>query len=188
MSNPFNPTYPYSNPYMNNNPYFQPQMGAISPQFGSMPQMQGVAPTNPMQAQQPVQPQQTAQMPIKTNKILVTSLDDALNRPAEPNSANVYYHQDEPFAFQIYTDWEGKKIPRVFVIDEISVEEMQKRIRGVKEKDLKGFVTESDLNECLSKFEEKIVQYVKQNVPPIMKPKKREITADKNEDLSEIKE
>lgn len=46
------------------------------------------------QPYQQFQPQQAAQP--KTNKVFVTSLDDALSRVCEPNSEMLYLHQDEP--------------------------------------------------------------------------------------------
>ena len=58
------------------------------------------------QAYQP-QPQQPIQM--RTNKIFVTSLEDALNRYADPNTIIVYRHQDEKFEYEITTDSYGKK-------------------------------------------------------------------------------
>lgn len=61
------------------NPYMQPQM------------------------QQPVQPQ------IRTNKIFVTSFEEAMGRYAEPNSIMVYLHQNQPIMYEINTDQFGKK-------------------------------------------------------------------------------
>lgn len=46
---------------------------------------------------------------MRTNKIFVTSLEDALNRFAEPNTIIVYRHQDEKFEYEIMTDSQGKK-------------------------------------------------------------------------------
>ena len=52
-----------------------------------------------MQQPQP-QPQPSMQMqqaiPVKTNKIFITSIEDAMARYAEPNSEIVYLHQDKP--------------------------------------------------------------------------------------------
>ena len=45
----------------------------------------------------------------KTNKILVVSLEDALNRYAEPNSEMIYVNQDQPILYQVRTDYIGKK-------------------------------------------------------------------------------
>lgn len=53
--------------------------------------------------------QQTQPAPMRTNKIFVTSLEDALNRYAEPNTIMVYRHQDEKFEYEIITDGQGKK-------------------------------------------------------------------------------
>ena len=53
---------------------------------------------------------------IRTNKIFVTSLEDALNRYAEPNTVMVYRHQDEKFEYEIMTDAQGKKSYKTFVL------------------------------------------------------------------------
>lgn len=58
---------------------------------------------NNLQPQAPQPPQ------MRTNKIFVTSLEDALNRYAEPNTVIVYRHQDEKFEYEIMTDSQGKK-------------------------------------------------------------------------------
>ena len=49
----------------------------------------------------------------QTNKIYVTSLEDAMARYASPNSTMIYVLQDESILFEIYTDMQGKKVPRV---------------------------------------------------------------------------
>ena len=63
----------------NNNPFVQPQMP------------------------QPMQPQ------IRTNKIFVTSFEEAMGRYADPNSIMVYLHQNQPILYEISTDQYGKK-------------------------------------------------------------------------------
>ncbi len=47
-----------------------------------------------------------------TNKIYVTSLEDAMQRYASPNSTMIYVLQDENALFEIYTDPQGKKFRR----------------------------------------------------------------------------
>ena len=94
--------------------YFgQPAYGNMN-YGGYIPQMNYGQQQPPVQ---PVQPQmQQAQSLPKTNKIFVTSLDDALNRPAEYNSVMVYIHQDKPLLFEITTDPFGKKTHKTFTI------------------------------------------------------------------------
>ncbi len=62
------------------------------------------------------QPQmQTVPQPqFQTNKIFVTSLEEALARPAEPNTEIIYLHQTEPLLFQISTDLQRKKTALTF--------------------------------------------------------------------------
>lgn len=105
--------YPFYNPYMSNmqgNPYAQPQVpfGAVN------------APVMPQIPQPPINttPQQyTAQngiQPPKTNKLFVTSVEEAMARPVEPNTELVYLHQDQPLLIEVYTDAQGKKTPQLF--------------------------------------------------------------------------
>ncbi len=80
--------------------------------FGNyIPQMQ-----TPMQYAQYQMSQNTQPMPPRTNKIFVTSLEDAMSKPAEPNTEIIYLHQTEPLLFQIYTDMQGKKSASVFTL------------------------------------------------------------------------
>lgn len=65
------------------------------------------------------QPQMT-QQPMRTNKIFVTSLEDALNRYAEPNTIMVYRHQDEKFEYEITTDVQGKKTYKTLQLSDYS--------------------------------------------------------------------
>ena len=58
---------------------------------------------------QPQMAQQTQPAQMRTNKIFVTSLEDALNRYAEPNTIMIYRHQDENFEYEIITDGQGRK-------------------------------------------------------------------------------
>jgi hypothetical protein len=51
--------------------------------------------------------------PPVTNKIYVTSLEDALNRYANPNTVLIYILQDETMLFEITTDSQGKKTYKV---------------------------------------------------------------------------
>lgn len=57
--------------------------------------------------QQQVQPQ------LKTNKVWVTSLEDAMARSVEPNSEYIYLHQDKPLLIEVKTDSQGRKTTRV---------------------------------------------------------------------------
>lgn len=57
--------------------------------------------------QQQVQPQP------KTNKVWVTSLEDAMARSVEPNSEYIYLHQDKPLLIEVKTDGQGRKTTRV---------------------------------------------------------------------------
>ena len=66
------------------------------------------------------QPQVQQQQPImpKTNKVFVTSLDDAMARAVEPNSETLYLHQDRNLIFDIKTDMQGKKTWKAYEFKE----------------------------------------------------------------------
>ena len=83
----------------------------------------------------------------KTNKIFVTSLEDALNRFSEANSEVVYLHQDENLLFEIKTDMQGKKTFKVYSLSAYQpVEE--------KTAPTEDFVTRKEFDELLGRFEE----------------------------------
>ncbi len=85
------------------------------------------------------QPLQSIPLPPKTTKIYVTSQEDALSRPAEPNSQISYFHQNGKMLFEVYTDQWGRKQLQAYMItpyvettevkDDIAVE-----IKGLKER------------------------------------------------------
>lgn len=68
---------------------------------------------------------------LRTNKVFVTSLEDALNRYAEPNTIMVYRHQDEKFEYEVMTDMQGKKTYKTLALSEYSGVEPQKNDGGV---------------------------------------------------------
>lgn len=65
-------------------------------------------------------------MQMRTNKIFVTSLEDALNRYAEPNTIMVYRHQDEKYEYEIMTDSQGKKSYKTLVLGDFSAQNSEK--------------------------------------------------------------
>jgi len=81
-----------------NNPYGIGYGNGYMPNYGSY---NAYAPTQPIQTAQPSQPM--------TNKIYVTSAEDALSRFASPNTINVFFLQDESMIFEVTTDIQGKK-------------------------------------------------------------------------------
>ena len=68
---------------------------------------------------------------MRTNKIFVTSLEDALNRYAEPNTIIVYRHQNEKFEYEIMTDSQGKKTYKTLQIAEYSTTSEDKRAGAI---------------------------------------------------------
>lgn len=69
--------------------------------------------TNPYAPQTPLTMANTPLQP-QTNKIYVTSGDDALNRFAQPNSVTMYVQQDETAIFEVATDQQGRKSIKTF--------------------------------------------------------------------------
>ena len=88
----------------------------------------------------PVYPAQQVQP--TTNKIYVTSLEDALQRYASPNSTMIYVLQDESTIFEVFTDMQGKKVPKV-----------KKLVDFAPEGDGGGFVSRAEFEELKQKFE-----------------------------------
>lgn len=106
--------------------YYGNQYGGYGNQYGYQP---SVTPSYPT-----VQP--------TTNKIYVTSLEDALQRYASPNSTMIYVLQDESALFEVYTDPQGKKIPKV-----------KKLVDFAPENEGGGFVSRAEFDELKQKFE-----------------------------------
>lgn len=77
--------------------------------------------------------QQPVVQPPKTNKIFVTSLDEALSRPAEPNTEIVYLHQNEPLLFQITTDLQGKKTFKSFQLTPLEQAQKKEELSVLRE-------------------------------------------------------
>lgn len=63
----------------------------------------------------PVRPaQQVPQMPPpRHNKLIVTSLEEAMARPADPNTVITYFHQDGNVEYEVYTDFSNYKRYRI---------------------------------------------------------------------------
>lgn len=76
-----------------------PAPSIYSPGFGGMQQQQA---------------QQQQQATPVTNKIYVTSFEDAMNRFAQPNSIYIYVLQDETKIFEIATDSQGRKLAKTY--------------------------------------------------------------------------
>lgn len=106
------------------------------------------------------QPQMIQQQPapMRTNKIFVTSLEDALGRYAEPNTLIVYRHQDEKFEYEIMTDAQGKKSYKTLQLGDYSAiqGEKQEEVTTISKKEfnvLKGRI-EALESEVLKKYKE----------------------------------
>lgn len=93
------------------------------------------------------------QSPIKTNKVFVTSLEDALARPAEIGSEYIYLHQDKPLLYEVKTDMQGRK---TYTVLELS--QPQNKSQREEEKADISTITKEDFGalqaEILAKIEE----------------------------------
>ena len=113
------------------------QNGYMAQPLQDYPNMRSIFGSNPPNANQyyngnnvnQVQPQ-APQPQIQSNKLLVTSLEEALTRNAPLNSKIVYIHQDENLEFEIFTDINGRKTYTVFKRI-IETEENRKQNSGV---------------------------------------------------------
>lgn len=74
-------------------------------------------------------PQMAQPTQMRTNKIFVTSLQDALNRYADPNTVILYCHQDEQLEYEITTDNQGKKTYKTLEIRPYSAPQDTKQER-----------------------------------------------------------
>ena len=105
------------------------------------------APQMPTQAPQSYFGAQPTQSSIRTNKIFVTSLEDALNRNAEPNSEVVYLHQDQNLLFEIKTDMQGRKTYQTYQFAPYKAE-------STAPVEAPTFVTKKEFDELVQKVNE----------------------------------
>lgn len=77
-----------------------------------------------------------------TNKIYVTSAEDAMQRFANPNSVMVYVLQDESAIFEVYTDAQGRKTVKA-----------KKLVDYTAEADRGGYVTRAEFEELKGRLE-----------------------------------
>lgn len=87
----------YNYPYFNNWPSNYSQINSVNSGYQQPPQM-------PQQTFQ-----QPPQMPYKTNKLVVTSLDEAMMRSSELNSDTVYFDQNKDVLYNVKVDSRGYK-------------------------------------------------------------------------------
>lgn len=117
--------YNYTNPSMNyGSNYASPTY--YTPQYGNYQQ-----------------PQQTQPL---TNKLYVTSVEDALSRFANPNTVTVYFLQDESTIFEVTTDAQGKKNYRARKLTDVS-DEPKKKDAPI------DYVTRTEFDDFRSKIE-----------------------------------
>ena len=104
---------------------------------------------------QPQMTQQPQPTQMRTNKIFVTSLEDALNRYAEPNTIMVYRHQDEKFEYEIITDAQGKKNYKTLQLVDYSAQKEEKQPLILREEidDIKNRLDGLE-SEVLKKYKE----------------------------------
>lgn len=82
-----------------------------------------------------------------TNKIYVTSAEDALSRFAAPNTVTVYFLQDESTIFEVATDFQGKKNIRTRKLSDV---EPQKQAEAPS---ADNFITRKEFDDFKSKLE-----------------------------------
>ncbi len=108
-----------------------------------------------------VQPQ-TQQQPL-TNKIYVTSAEDALSRFASPNTVTAYFLQDESAVFEVTTDIQGKKNLRVRKLTDVTEETKKQNIPV-------DYVTREEFDDFRTKLEKAMTATAK--------AKKKEVSSD----------
>lgn len=118
----YTPAYPQNNNYPNsyNNGYNSaqtPNTQASQQPLQNAPQMPQISPYN--------------NMPIKTNKLFVTGVEEAINRSTEFNSETIFFHQDLPVLYEVIVDGKGRK--EVYTYDV----KAQSNTQQSKEEDIK---------------------------------------------------
>lgn len=116
-------------------------------------------PMTPMQAQQMgmqqgmLSQQQMAQMqsyqaaPIKTNKLFVTGVEEAINRSTEFNSETIYFHQDLPVMYEVAVDGKGRKEVYTFdVTSQNNTQQNKETNTNSKKIELTNYVTIDEFN------------------------------------------
>lgn len=128
--------------------------------LGATPYM----PNQPMQPQgvQPIQNNaQMAQMspyqgvPIKTNKLFVTGVEEAINRSTEFNSETIYFHQDLPIMYEVAVDMKGRKEVYTYDVKAQSNPQQNKETNEnaqQKQLDLTGYVTVDEFNDLKENY------------------------------------
>lgn len=116
--------------------------------------------TSPYQQQMQMQgyQQQQAmqqQMPLRTNKIFVTSIEEAMSKYADPNTEIVYYHQDKPMLIEVKTDIQGRKTCNVF---DLSAHQEDKAIPVVA-----AGITREEIEKIVQEEIEKAIERKKKN-------------------------
>ena len=79
-----------------------------------------------------------------TNKIYVTSSEDALSRFAIPNTITVYFLQDESTLFEVVTDVQGKKNIRARKLVDIAP---QKEEKSEDKAPMNNYITREEFDE-----------------------------------------
>lgn len=82
--------------------------------------------------------------PVRSNKIYVTDANDAMTRPALPDTLMLYVQQDESAIHEVYTDPQGRKMIKTRTFSDI-----------VKEKntDSQSMVTRKEFEELKAAVE-----------------------------------
>lgn len=141
--------YPYGQTYTN--PYLS---APYAPNYNVAPPVQPIyqqqanvtqnAPQTIMQAPQP---------PMQSNKVYVTSFEDAMNRYAMPNTLMVYRLQDESLEFEVTTDMSGKKTCRTYALKDNDTNTSTAKNPQ--------YVTQEQLKEQIKPLYDKLDEYIK---------------------------
>lgn len=187
--NSYNPnytpqTYMQNNNYSNyNNAYNQPQMPNQA-----MPQQ----PIQNNQQAQQMQMQPYNNIPVKTNKLFVTSVDEAINRSTEFNTETIYFHQDLPIMYEVAVDGKGRKEVYTYDVKTQNNPQQNKEVDGKSQEiDTSAFVTVKDFNRLQDDYNllnqrfEKLLSQLRVNSQ--QKPKQPENRQNFNEKIEENK-
>ena len=158
-----------NNPYRSSYyPYWGTNNGGYNNSFNQNYYSQGnTIPSNPFAQNQPIQQQaqpmmngqQMAQIspyqgiPIKTNKLFVTGVEEAINRSTEYNSETIYFHQDLPIMYEVSVDMKGRK--EVYTYDikaQVNTQQNKETTEIKKEVDSDEYVKLNEFNELKDNY------------------------------------
>lgn len=131
-----------NNPMFNNgmNPYLTNSIPTGTQPYG--------VPITPYSGMNPNYTPQPVQQPVNTNKVYVSSIDDAKNRYLAPNSDYIFLDNDKPLLYRKVVDPTGKMEIQTFEIIPYTTKQESSEL------DCSKFVSSEEFNKFKQEFAE----------------------------------